>query len=659
MKYKVLLLLILATLAHSRSLKKSKTRQGDHILNFKKYLDIDLNKFKTFYVFCTEDDFAAYNKLFQKAPRVDSKWTKEDKIDLANLNICIYDLKTQQKKTFQIFELTAMPKYTEEGTWLIETIGRSYSVQSRFNKVFLDVVSEFIGFEYYAAALLHFKFRKKNNNQLSKGLREVYKLFLYIDVIHNYYETILDSVESDKKAFILLEDVIEKSELDLDSARKINVKDIVEYKNLEILKEIFNKNLNIEALLFTIDFKEQQPGGNLKDIWELAAEISSLSQVNPALFEFLKSSQYFNDVNFFFFFKNRSTTMEDLKFLITFTKINNTGKQLSLLKYMKKYQKVKNLLSNEHCNGLTVDEILTALKKTKEESENSTSPEDETNKGILLCIASVPEANLKNAALLKQEIQNLESELTTTQNSNISLILKEIKEQYDKRQYVIKILMVFNDFGPGKMDLEDLRSVFNNQDLSLLRDNHFKITKKLFKHDKFTYRILDSYESLNKINLEDCEAALNKFGIKKLQIKTLLEPFEGNTDALNKFSAFLLGDKLLHSLSESVKNIAERLPLLTLGDVFVLNKIFKMNDFSTFSERLKTYSQEIIKSKGRYGMLDFNSCGKDYWNIVDVDGKLISSIHRITPLLNEFFILDKGEMIKKQVVKIDKKKNFK
>jgi hypothetical protein len=282
-------------------------------------------------------------------------------------------------------------------------------VQSRFNIVFLDLVSEFIGLEYYIAALLHFKFRnnknnKNNNDQLYTGLRGVYKLFLYIDVIHNYFITILDNDESDKKAFILLEDMIEKSKLDLDSARKINVKAIVEYKNFETLREIFNKKLNIEALLFTIDFKKQQPLGNLKDIWELAAEISSLSQVNPALFEFLKSSQYFNDVNFFFFFKNRSTTMEDLKFLITFTKINNTGKQLSLLKYMKNYQKVKNLLSNKDCNGLTVDEILTAFEKTKEKDKNSTS-EDKTNQGILLCIGSVPEVNLKNAALLKRKFK--------------------------------------------------------------------------------------------------------------------------------------------------------------------------------------------------------------------------------------------------------------
>jgi hypothetical protein len=412
MKYKILLLLILATLAHSRSLKRSKTRQGDHILNFEKYLVIDLTKFDTFYVFCTEDDFAAYNQLFQRVPEMDSKWTKEDKIDLANLKICIYDLKTQQKKTFQIFELCAMPEYTEEGTWLIKTIGRSYSVQSRFNIVFLDLVSEFIGLEYYIAALLHFKFRnnknnKNNNDQLYTGLRGVYKLFLYIDVIHNYFITILDNDESDKKAFILLEDMIEKSKLDLDSARKINVKAIVEYKNFETLREIFNKKLNIEALLFTIDFKKQQPLGNLKDIWELAAEISSLSQVNPALFEYLKSSHYFSELNLFIFssfFKDSFTTMEDLKFLITFTKINNTVKQLSLLKYMKNYQKVKNLLSNKDCNGLTVDEILTAFEKTKEKDKNSTS-EDKTNQGILLCIGSVPEVNLKNAALLKRKFK--------------------------------------------------------------------------------------------------------------------------------------------------------------------------------------------------------------------------------------------------------------
>jgi hypothetical protein len=81
-----------------------------------------------------------------------------------------------------------------------------------------------------------------------------------------------------------------------------------------------------------------------------------------------------------------------------------------------------------------------------------------------------------------------------------------------------------------------------------------------------------------------------------------------------------------------------------------------MNDFSTFSQRLKTYSQEIINSKGRFGMFDFNSCGKDYWNIVDNDGELISLIRRVTSLLYEFFISD--EMIKKQVVKIDKKKTL-
>jgi hypothetical protein len=127
---------------------------------------------------------------------------------------------------------------------------------------------------------------------------------------------------------------------------------------------------------------------------------------------------------------------------------------------------------------------------------------------------------------------------------------------------VINILVEFYYLDHDKKDLEDLRSNFNNQNLSLLRYAHFKATKKLFELDKFTYRILDSYESLNKINLEKCERALNKFDKQKFQIKILLEPFEGNTGALKNFSEFLLGGNHLHSLLKSgdIKNTANDYP---------------------------------------------------------------------------------------------------
>jgi hypothetical protein len=192
MKLKVLLLIILVILSYSRLLRRSKTKQGDTYIfkGIETYIT-DMENYKTFYIFCKDDNLKEYNNLFTNLSFDKNKNLLEDtKESIENLSICLFNLKTSEKKAFKFSEIVSFTYSLDEGVWKIQTISESYDVHNRFNNIILDLASEILGLNCYVACLHHFKFIGQTKSEIAQSLEKIYNSLNYINLIHKYYNAI-------------------------------------------------------------------------------------------------------------------------------------------------------------------------------------------------------------------------------------------------------------------------------------------------------------------------------------------------------------------------------------------------------------------------------------------------------------------------------------
>jgi hypothetical protein len=108
MKYKVLLLLVFATLAYSKFLGRSKIRHPPTFTLDFKYTEDELKDYYEFYVFCTDDEFASFNELFETKILINdisSGWSEEIKTEVGSLIICLYNLQNSVKSEIPCLSL--------------------------------------------------------------------------------------------------------------------------------------------------------------------------------------------------------------------------------------------------------------------------------------------------------------------------------------------------------------------------------------------------------------------------------------------------------------------------------------------------------------------------------------------------------------------------
>jgi hypothetical protein len=259
MKYKVLLILVLATLAYSKFLGRSKTRHPPTFTLDFQYTEEDLKDYDDFYVFCTGYEFTSFNELFETKVLINdisSGWSEEIKTKkVGSLLICLYNLQNGVKSEIPISMLISPFTYNSAyGIWHIHTEFKTYIVNNRFDDIKLDLPSEVISLKYYAWVLFHFKLKGAVGNlKISSDLTNVYNSFLYIDMIHRYYSLFVNwSSDYIRKTINELGNLLKEKQFRDYSDKSIKVA-IFNNKNLEALHTIFNHNLDIDVLPIVID----------------------------------------------------------------------------------------------------------------------------------------------------------------------------------------------------------------------------------------------------------------------------------------------------------------------------------------------------------------------------------------------------------------------
>jgi hypothetical protein len=251
MKYKVLSLLVLTIITYSRFLK-SKTTQGQTFtLNV---TPPEGNDLKTFYVFCTDDSFKDHYENFDKRPGINTEinsWGSEAKEFVADLTICIYNLKNDDKITLRISELESPITYNKDnGTWDVKTKSEGFVVHGRFDEVIVDFPSELLDITYYTTAYLHFMLT--NPAILDpKDPINVYTSFMYCGIVNKYYAYLINFEANSGLTKVLdnLKELVETVGFGSDIVKKTTVSEII--KNQELLSSIYENNLDIIFLIIT------------------------------------------------------------------------------------------------------------------------------------------------------------------------------------------------------------------------------------------------------------------------------------------------------------------------------------------------------------------------------------------------------------------------
>jgi hypothetical protein len=655
MKYKVLLLLMLATLAYCRSLKRRKTRQGDtHILNIERYLVVELQKFPDFYVFCSDDLFQQYydfNTLLSD-DEIFQRKLEEVKSRVAELQICLYNLKNGYKMSFSISEFEKPFEYSlEEGTWKfdikdIKGNPESYIVRSRFDNVDLDFASEIIGLNIYIAALLRFRLQGIESVEIFNSLENVYKSFLYTPVIHKYYNNnfIQWRVNSPNHLAEQLSPSITKLFSDL-KLKSYAVKDLTvgvfdSKDKLQTLQTILNNSsgLNIDVLKIMLDIQNGPNPGQVREVKVLAGGIVKLG---PNLIDYLKSVINTKNKFFFDFFKDKSTTFEDFTLLQLVLRLKKNQQKL-LLDYMDIYRALKNIINSKNCGNLKVGDILTRYKENNTGVHLKLVKSEYNNESEALLKRCVEEM----ANYLKNAVQELEKLEIVTKGEHICFIVKKLKTRIDTNENFITLLvdLLLNKPISGLVNenLEETSSIFNNKNLHL-NESSFKIIKKLLSFKGLEVRILNAYESINEGNMIRCASVWKTIPEEsKKYINAILTPKQLDIKILKTITDYLLSNEEI--LKELISKGSNKPNWITFKEALILDKILHNQNLDEFKTRLNEYLEEITKL--RFIMRDFGSSIWDGSYIVGSKGFLKYMLKRLA-LLTEHFV--KVIMTKRQI----------
>jgi hypothetical protein len=248
MKYKVLLLLLFIALACSRVLKRSKTKQDDtYTLDVK--LPDEYSANRPYYVFCTTDDFfAKHNKDFNELANHSLQVMKHNGMIkvLADLLICIYNLKNDEKITIPISELKSPMSYDQDdGIWQIKIEDKTFYVHSHFNDAALDIPSEMLALMDYFTGRLYFHLKwptvKIKEQQITSDSS------LYYNIINKYHDIILNNEKENKNIFYNLQVMLFDKVNNL--AKNTNVSDMFVLMRKTMLNYIIENNVDINILL--------------------------------------------------------------------------------------------------------------------------------------------------------------------------------------------------------------------------------------------------------------------------------------------------------------------------------------------------------------------------------------------------------------------------
>jgi hypothetical protein len=358
MKFKVVLLLLLNTLAYSNFLKKSKTRQGEARIVKAALTHKIPPGAKDFYVFY--DDESAGDD-----------------------DICLYDLINKVTKIIKTNELASLPTYYKvTGTWEFQikskpkpefepllkpepkpepefepllkpepepepefepllkpepepepepeplpkpesgSLPELLVVHCHFNEVASDFAYEALSLKYFIKALKYFQLP---DSHIYIHLKTVYKSFVYIDVFHAHMIKSGIGIKMYEKRglFSKLASNLKGQNLKSYSAKNIMIKDI---PNLKKIKTIFDANLDVNLFLLMINFP-------VKKIEKVVTKTLSLGD---NLLKHLKSVIIDNEHSIFVrFFANRLQTLKDFQFLQKIVRLESRQQKI-LLEYIAK-----------------------------------------------------------------------------------------------------------------------------------------------------------------------------------------------------------------------------------------------------------------------------------------------------------------------------------
>jgi hypothetical protein len=655
MKYKVLLLLILATLAYSRSLKKTKTRQGyTHILDFEKY---QAGVLQNSLVFCTDDQFEQYNDFnrFLSDDKIFERKLEEVKFRVAQLEISLYYLETGNKVTFFISELEKPFEYSlEEGTWQIKIKGvpKPYIVRSRFDIVDLDFASEIIVFNYHIAVLLHFKLQGKEAIEIFNSLENVYKSFLYTPVIHKFYENLILNVDNtkvfNKGLFNPLTKLFDKLKLNSYAAKDLRLKVIDSKDKLMALQSLLNSSteLNIDALRIIFDIHFSRDPELAQHTLVLAKDVAKLT---PELRNYLKFIISMPNNFFINFFKYKLTTFEEFSLLKQVLRLKLNERSF-LVKYMNIYKNLKKVIVSKNCGQFKVNDILAHKENAEMLSEFTRGDDHKEPEALLIQCVKELANDLENAV---KEFQKLEVE---KKGDSVRLIVENMKRQSDMNESFILSLIDLLSYGAisnkiANENLEEISLIFNNEVLRL-NESRFQTVKELLYPSIFGIRILNAYELINTINLAHYVRLMKNIKFQGyIEIVFLAKELELNV--LKTITSYLLDDrnnKIFEELISNIKQLGSVTSTLriTFKEALILDKILLNENLGDFQKRLNNYLKEV-------GILGFKMRDFDgFRNLEYIEGSkgfLKYVLKRLEPLMKHFV---KNIMAEKQVMGIEK-----
>jgi hypothetical protein len=697
MKFYVLSLLMFATLAHSKSLRRIKTGQGTTYtldINYIPDPNPDPKNQKPFiYVFCTDDIFEEYNNFYKNeilTHDVDNSWSDEIKKKLGNLQICLFDLKSKHRKLLPISDLAGPFTHCPvNGIWKIQIKSQPYhyDVQGLFNEPELDFASEIIGFNYYINALLHFKLNGLIDDlKLSQSYKSVYSSFLYFDVIHKYMSNINALYYISEWPLIEpLKNYFEKLRLPVNSAKNIYLGTIIHEHDLEVIQHILQKGLDINVLLILME--EKFTANQIDEIRELELGISRLDE---GLIDYVEYAIDVENQVFIDYFTRDDMGLNDLNFIKKALLLDASKRQL-IFEYIEKGDRLINEIPmvqeyiNKYCintgldamdllilHGGYINEIINkgnddlTLKSYGQSKARQDGLVPEQIKCIEILINKIGIEGLAYSAWKINQLSSKESK------SNWELI-DWIKEKYSAHYDSLIILKptsisnvektIRNNQGVNG-DFEDTKLIFNN--LPNLSEQQFQVLKKLFAYKKIAKRILKASKTFSVASITNCHNELeylNKKYINGLHTELIKRTFLKINSERDRADLKELVYRLLANRSEGLlgniqlEKIIKNLPLITVKDSLIVDRIYHSEDFKI---RLNNYFKDIQRSVylrdffGEYTESNTHNVEiKRKKTIAGSELHLIFLLGRITPLIDHFV---KNAMKERDVIEKKKKK---
>jgi hypothetical protein len=567
-----------------------------------------------------------------------------------------------------------------DGTWEIHTGFKTYIVNNRFDDINLDLPSEVIGLKYYAWVLFHFKLKGTVGNlNISSNLTNVYNSFLYTDLIHRYYFMINARVRGVvAQTFAKFMELL-NGQLSEYSDKNIKVA-IFNKENLNVLRTIFDRGLDVGVLLIMIDIqlqnKEQKPltqhKQQIQEILDLARDLQTMEISRSDLLKFLKSIDINNITLNNFFAKLRSP---DLNFL---QEVFKSDWQNLFVEYRnKKMTRIGDIISS--CDGEMLSDEDQAWLDDEEKEEKLSN----VKAGMLIHYKNLVDEELSRVDILDtfpdqeknciekvhKEINNVKNDLfqgvvqdlqpkTSAEEAKFFQLVDKIKIQLEDNEGLVWLLeTLFKSKLEKNPDwvitkrLEGM-ALLANTNLNNLTNQKFQIIKKLLSKNHLAGKILTAYKTLGSLNMSHYTNLLTQHENKLKQIQSLLQVNEEEKATLKKITDILLGGKIGSGLlnSENVENFIQNWYSLKINEIPKLHRIFKFmdtNNIFTFNYKYR------VKSLGYQEYYHFIT---DDLNIQGKDEDLIYVINRMEPLM-KYVLYDsiRGEynFVKKDVLGIE------